>query len=60
MAYCYAAYGLRADPLPPDHDEFLERRVVPAEEAIRMARDGTITESVSKVTLLQYASRRRD
>src|SRR2546422_4569209 len=60
VAYCYAAHGLRVDPLPQDHDEFLERRVVPAEEAIRMARDGTITESVSKMTLLQYASRRRD
>jgi len=57
VAYCYAAYGLTQDPLPADHDEFLERRVVAAEEAIRMARDGEITESVSKVTLLQYASR---
>src|SRR5207253_8270033 len=56
IAYCYAAYGLRSDPLPADHDEFLERRVVPIDEAIRMAREGTISESVSKVTLLQYAS----
>jgi len=56
VAYCYAAHGLRVDPLPQDHDEFLERRVAPVEDAIRMVRDGEITESVSKVTLLQYAS----
>jgi ADP-ribose pyrophosphatase len=57
IAYCYAAYGLTHDPLPADHDEFLERRVVPLAEAIRMALEGTITESVSKITLLQYAAR---
>ena len=56
-AYCYAAYGLTPDPLPADHDEFLERRVVPLDEAIRMAVEGDITESVSKVTLLQYVAR---
>jgi 8-oxo-dGTP pyrophosphatase MutT (NUDIX family) len=57
-AYCYAATGLVADPLPADDDEFIERRVVPLAEAIHMALDGEITESVSKVTLLQYALRR--
>jgi ADP-ribose pyrophosphatase len=57
VAYCYAAYGLTPDPLPADHDEFLGRRVVPLEEAIRMAIDGQISESVSKVTLLQYVAR---
>jgi ADP-ribose pyrophosphatase len=56
VAYCYSAYGLRADPLAPDHDEFLERRIVPVADAIRMAKDGVITESVSKVALLQYAA----
>ena len=56
VAYCYAAYGLTADPLPADHDEFLERRIVSVAEALQMARDGEITESYSKVTLLQYAS----
>jgi len=56
-AYCYAAYGLTADPLPADHDEFLERRIVSFVEALRMAQNGEITESYSKVTLLQYASR---
>ena len=55
VAYCYAAHGLTLDPLPADHDEFLERRVVPLAEALRMAREGDITESFSKVALLQYA-----
>lgn len=59
VAYCYAAWGLTADPLPADHDEFLERRIVPLADAIRMARDGEITESFSKVALLQYALTRK-
>lgn len=57
VAYCYVASGLAPDPLPADDDEFIERRVVPLAEAIRMALDGEITESVSKVMLLQYALR---
>jgi ADP-ribose pyrophosphatase len=57
IAHCYAAYGLVHDPLPADEDEFLERRVVPLGEAIRMAVEGEITESVSKLTLLQYVAR---
>jgi hypothetical protein len=60
VAYCYAAYGLAHDPLPADHDEFLERRIVPLADAIRMAVEGEITESVSKVTLLQYVARPPD
>ena len=55
VGYCYTAHGLSPDPLPADDDEFLERRVVPLAEAIRMAVDGEITESYSKVALLQYA-----
>ncbi len=58
-AYCYAAWGLTRDPLPADHDEFLERRIVPLEHALRMAREGEITESYSKVALLQYAVSRK-
>lgn len=57
VAYCYAAYGLTEDPLPADHDEFLERRIVPLAEAVRMALAGEISESVSKITLLQYVAR---
>ena len=57
IAHCYAAYGLTHDPLPADEDECIERRVVSLEEAIRMAIEGDITESVSKLTLLQYVAR---
>ena len=57
IAYCYVARDLVADPLPTDADEFLERRVVPLADAVRMSIDGEITESVSKVTLLQYVAR---
>ena len=54
-AYCYAGHDLVPDPLAADDDEFFERRIVPVADAIGMALDGQITESVSKVTLLQYA-----
>jgi 8-oxo-dGTP pyrophosphatase MutT (NUDIX family) len=56
VAYCYVARGLRPDPLPADDDEFIERRIVPLAEAIRMALEDEITESVSKVALLHYAA----
>ena len=55
VGYCYAAHGLTPDPLPADDDEFLERRVVPLAEAIRMVLDGEITESYSKIALLHHA-----
>src|SRR5207237_6190978 len=55
VAWCYVARGLTPDPLPADDDEFLERAVVPLTDAVHMALEGEITESVSKVTLLQYA-----
>jgi ADP-ribose pyrophosphatase len=55
VAWCYTAHELTADPLPADDDEFLERSIVPVADAIRMALEGEITESVSKVALLQYA-----
>ncbi|HEY3190374.1 MAG TPA: NUDIX hydrolase [Solirubrobacteraceae bacterium] len=59
IAYCYVARDLVADPLPADDDEFIERRVLPLADAVRMALDGEVTESVSKVSLLQYALRAR-
>ena len=59
VAYGYVARGLTHDPLPADDDEFIERRVVPVSEAIAMALDDRISESVSKMTLVQYAARRR-
>jgi ADP-ribose pyrophosphatase len=60
VAYCYMAHGLVPDPLPADDDEFIERRVVPLADAVRMALAGDITESVSKVTILQYVARPSD
>jgi ADP-ribose pyrophosphatase len=59
VAYCYVAHELTADPLPADTDEFFERRVVTLGDAVRMALDGEISESVSKVTLLDYLARQR-
>ncbi len=58
VAYCFAAWDLTPDALPADDDEFIERRVVPLADAVRMAVEGEITESVSKVTLLQYLAGR--
>ncbi|HEX3177880.1 MAG TPA: NUDIX hydrolase [Methylomirabilota bacterium] len=55
VGYCYAARGLSPDPLTADDDEFIERKIVPLVDAVRMALDGEITESFSKVALLQYA-----
>ncbi len=54
-AYCYLGEDLAADPLASDDDEFFERRVVPFREAVAMALDDRITESVSKVALLAAA-----
>ena len=54
-AYCYLGEDLAADPLASDDDEFFERRVVPFREAVAMALDDRITESVSKVALLTAA-----
>jgi ADP-ribose pyrophosphatase len=56
-AYCFIGEDLVADPLASDDDEFFERRVVPLREAIAMAADDRITESVSKVALLAAALR---
>jgi hypothetical protein len=43
---------LIADPLQSDDDAFFERRVVPFRDAVAMAVDDRITESVSKVAPL--------
>jgi ADP-ribose pyrophosphatase len=54
-ALCYVASGLTPDPLPSDDDEFFERGVFPLDEVVRMTLSGEITESFSKVAILQYA-----
>jgi ADP-ribose pyrophosphatase len=48
---------LTADPLPADDDEFFERALVPFGEALRMVLADEITESYSKVAILQHAAR---
>jgi ADP-ribose pyrophosphatase len=53
--YCFVATGLTADPLPADADEFLERAVLPFDQVLRMTLAGEITESYTKVAVLQYA-----
>jgi ADP-ribose pyrophosphatase len=53
--YCYVARDLEPDPLPPDDDEFFERRIVPFAEALRMVLADEITESFSKVAILHHA-----
>jgi ADP-ribose pyrophosphatase len=58
VAYCYVGEDLTRDPLDSDPDEFFERRVVLFREALDMALDDRITESVSKVALLACALRR--
>jgi ADP-ribose pyrophosphatase len=56
-AHCFIGEDLAVDPLPGDDDEFFERRVMPLREAVAMALDDRITESVSKVALLAAALR---
>ncbi|HEV8531346.1 MAG TPA: NUDIX hydrolase [Methylomirabilota bacterium] len=56
-AHCFLGLDLTPDPLAADDDEFFERRVVPFREAVAMALDDRITESVSKVALLAAALR---
>jgi 8-oxo-dGTP pyrophosphatase MutT (NUDIX family) len=54
-ALCYVASGLTPDPLPSDDDEFFERAVFPLDEVVHMTLTGEITESFSKIAILQYA-----
>jgi ADP-ribose pyrophosphatase len=53
--YCYVAHDLTHDPLPADPDEFFERALVPFAEALRMVLADEITESYTKVAILQYS-----
>ena len=54
-AHCFVGEDLIADPLASDDDEFFQRRIVPFREAVAMALDDRITESVSKLALLAAA-----
>jgi ADP-ribose pyrophosphatase len=58
-AHLYIGKELTPADLPPDDTEFLERRVVPFNEALRMTLEGEIMDSMSVIALL-LAARERD
>ena len=57
-AHLYIGEDLTAAEVPPDDTEFLERRVFPFDEALRMTLEGEIMDSMSVVALLLAARRR--
>lgn len=57
-AHLYIGEELSPAESPPDETEFLERRVVPFAEALRMALDGDIMDSMSVLGLLLAARQR--
>ncbi len=58
IIHVYLAEGLTRDPLPPDQDEHLERRVFPFREALAMAQDDRITCGLTKLAILWVATAR--
>jgi ADP-ribose pyrophosphatase len=59
-AHLYVGEDLTPAHAPPDDTEFLERRVFPFDEALRMALEGEIMDSMSVIGLLLAAQRRRE
>ena len=57
-AHLYIGKDLTAADLPPDDTEFLERRVFPFDEALRMTLEGEIMDSMSVIALLLAARER--
>jgi ADP-ribose pyrophosphatase len=57
-AHIYVGVALIPDKAPPDDTEFLERRIFPFDEALRMALEGEIMDSMSVVGLLLAARER--
>ena len=57
-AHLYIGKDLTPAEVPPDDTEFLERRVFPFDEALRMTLEGEIMDSMSVVALLLAARRR--
>jgi ADP-ribose pyrophosphatase len=57
-AHLYIGEGLIPAKAPPDDTEFLERRVFSFEDALRMALEGEIMDSMSVLGLLLAARRR--
>jgi len=58
-AHLYIGEDLAPAQAPPDETEFLERRVFPFDESLRMALEGEIMDSMSVIGLL-LAARRLD
>ncbi len=59
-AHLYIGEDLTPAEAPPDDTEFLERRVFSFDEALRMALNGEIMDSMSVMALLLAARRRKD
>lgn len=57
-AHLYIGQALTPAQVPPDDTEFLERRIFPFAEALRMALDGEIMDSMSVLGLLLAARQR--
>ena len=57
-AHLYIGEDLRPAQAPPDDTEFLERRIFQYDEALRMALEGEIMDSMSVMALLLAARRR--
>jgi ADP-ribose pyrophosphatase len=56
-AHIYLGKELRREEARPDDTEFLQRRVFPFDEALRMALEGAIMDSMSVIGLLLAARR---
>ena len=57
-AHLYIGENLTPAEAPPDDTEFLERSIFPFDEALHMALDGKIMDSMSVIALLLAARRR--
>jgi ADP-ribose pyrophosphatase len=55
VAHLYVADDLRPAPRPPDHTEFIERRVFPFAEALAMVERAEIKDSMTIIAILHAA-----
>ena len=58
VAHLYVAEGLRPASRPPDHTEFIERRIFPFDEVLAMVERGEIKDSMTVIAVLHAARRR--
>lgn len=58
-AYYFLATGLTKGEAQPEGTELLAHRAVPFEEALKMAMNGEITDSLSIIAILHYAVKRK-